>query len=66
VGVVTWLDGHVTTRVPTQYPAADYGPVAGLRPLAVEFNLGDIDVNDVRDGSIMPITDEDDVLFDYE
>jgi len=66
VGVITWLDGHVTTRAPTQYPAADYGPVAGLRPLAVEFNLGDIDINDVRDGSIMPITGEDDVLFDYQ
>ena len=68
VGVVAWVDGHVSTRKPTQYPASAYGPLAGLRDLALSFNLGEIDVDEVRDGPNFPSppTGEDDVLFDYE
>ena len=65
-GVISWVDGHADTREPSQYPAADYGPAAGLRDLAVSLNLGDIDVNEQRDGPIGPVTGEDDVLFDYQ
>jgi len=69
VGVVAWVDGHVTTREPSQYPASAYGPLGGLRDFAVKFNIGEIDVDDVRDGPNYPAstqTGEDDVLFDYE
>ena len=71
MGVVSWVDGHVSTREPSQYPAADYGPFNGLVPLALEFNLGDIDVDNKRDGAtpfgpILPDQADDDVLFDYE
>jgi len=68
VGVVAWVDGHVKTRAPSRYPAADYGPLSGLWDLAVKFNIGEIDVDDERDGPV-PLgmaTGEDDVLFDYE
>jgi len=67
-GVIAWVDGHAKTREPTLYPAAEYGLVAGLRPLAESLNLGDIDVDDDRDAPIVfsDMTGEDDVLFDYE
>lgn len=65
-GVIVWLDGHVSAREPTLYPAADYGPVAGLRPVAAEFHLGDIDRDDTRNGPTLPVTGEDDVLFDLK
>lgn len=65
-GNIAWVDGHASTRAPSQYKASDYGPVAGLRDRAVSLNLGDIDVNDQRDGGLFPVTGEDDVLFDYE
>ena len=67
-GVVAWVDGHVTTRKPSQYPASDYGPLRGLSDLAVSLNLGEIDVDDKRDGPVFPSppTGEDDVLFDYK
>lgn len=69
VGVVAWVDGHVSRRKPSQYPGSAYGPLGGLRDLAVEFNIGEIDVDDTREGPV-PIggaaTGEDDVLFDYD
>ena len=67
VGVVSWVDGHVSIREPSQYPASDYGPLGGLRDLAVSFNLGEIDVDEKRDQGVFPATNAaDDVLFDYE
>lgn len=65
-GNVSWVDGHISTREPSIYPASDYGFLGSKLPLAKALNIGDIDIDNERDDPIGQIEGEDDVLFDLE
>ncbi len=64
-GHIAWLDGHVSARAPTRYDR--YNALSPPMGKLEEHNLGDIDIDEKRDGNLSPPAGgADDVLFDLD